>query len=188
MRSENEIRQIAQGELRSAEERLLWVSAPIPGEAARRALPGAFVGIPFTAFALFWMWAAGTGFGRGSGAPLPFVLFGSIFVIVGLSILLSPLWAYLNANKQVFAITNTRAFIVTDGFSGRNVRSYGDEDIHNLERRERSNGIGDLVFDRHQYTVRRSNGSRSTRTEEHGFFGVPDVRQAERILLETFKQ
>src|SRR4249920_574247 len=46
--------QIAMSQLDGG-ERLLWSGTPAPGAAARRALPAVLVGIPFTAFAAFWI-------------------------------------------------------------------------------------------------------------------------------------
>src|SRR5687767_12779243 len=73
------------------DERLLWVGQSLPGHMARRAIPLVFFGIPFTAFALFWMFmASGWMF---VGGPQDygmcfffscFPLFGIPFIIIGL--------------------------------------------------------------------------------------------------------
>ena len=80
-------------------EQLLWVGQPRPGRFARQAIPLVLFGIPFTAFAVFWMVVTSSallfggfannvgpgGFGWFFAACFP--LFGLPFMLIGLGML-----------------------------------------------------------------------------------------------------
>jgi len=99
------------------EEQIEWIDMPIPRFFTPVAT-GAFIfAIPWTAFAIFWICGA-------SGFELPdfseggfsfFPLFGVSFVLIGLAMLSSPLWAYRKAFKTVYVITNKRAITFNGG-------------------------------------------------------------------------
>jgi hypothetical protein len=107
-----------------------------------------------------------------------FALFGVPFVLVGLGMLTSPYWLYKKAKQTVYGLTNRRAIIITGG-STKKVQSYTGSDMGVIERTERSNGTGDVVF----ATVE---GKKSV--EQVGFMGISDARRVERLLLDTFKK
>ena len=107
-----------------------------------------------------------------------FALFGVPFVLVGLGMLTSPYWLYKKAKQTVYALTNRRAMIITGG-STKKVQSFTGNDIGIIERTERSNGIGDVVF----ATVV---GKKSD--QPVGFMGISEARRVERLLLDTFKK
>ena len=183
------------------EERLLWIGSPDPGKRALTGIPVMIFGIPFTLFALFWTAMAGgftflfSGIGRQAGGVSPvitapflvFPLFGLIFVVVGFGMLLSPLWAYLRAQRTVYAITDRRAITLEENAlgGGRSVRSFGPNEIRLMERRENANGIGDLVFSRERDTSYQ-NGRTRSQIRENGFFAISGGRDVERILRDTF--
>ena len=115
-------------------------------------------GIPWTAFALFWMAGASGllfgGFGGGNGPPgmgaffICFPLFGIPFVLIGLGMLTSPFWAVRRAKRTCYALTDRRAILWEAGWFGRiEVRSYGPADLTRLRRVEYADGNGDLVFE-----------------------------------------
>jgi hypothetical protein len=179
-------------------ERLLWTGSPDPARRAAGGIPAMLFGIPFTLFALFWtamaggfsfMFAGVAGQSGGPGFATPFMffpLFGLIFVVVGFGLLLSPLWAYLKAQRTIYAITDRRAIVLEENaFGSRSIRSFGPNEIVLMERRENANGIGDLVFSRERYSTYQNGRSRS-HIRENGFFAIPDVRSVERILREAF--
>lgn len=194
------------GEL-SPGETLLWAGQPSPGRMARQGIVPMLFGIPFTAFALFWTAMAG-GFGfllggavqsaGGSGAfAAPFLLFplfGLIFVVVGFGLLLSPLWLYLGAGRTLYAVTSKRV-IVWNGrvFGGVTVRSLSPAQLGDRARTEAGDGSGDLVFPRaatlstYQDTDS-TNGFSQTRTRvtQFGFFGIPQVKQVDDLMRQTF--
>ena len=163
-----------QDEMR-ASERLVWADRPSPGRLAVSALPMSFFGIFFFGFAVFWMVGASQAMdGSEPGVFALFPLFGLPFVLVGLGILLAPLWVYMRAHRTVFAITSERLIIK----KGRTVKSYEPEEIENIERTDHSNGLGDVIFARELYRTRGRHGSR-TRTRKIGFLGIADAREIE---------
>ncbi len=196
------------GEL-SPGETLLWAGQPSPSRMARQGIVPMLLGIPWTAFALFWTAAAG-GIGllaggavRSSGggawaAPfLLFPLFGLIFVVIGFGLLLSPLWLYLGAGRTVYAITNQRV-IVWSGrvFGGVTVRSLSPTQLGDRARTEAGDGSGDLMFPRAATisTYQDTNNtdgfgySRTrTRVTQFGFYGIPQVKQVDDLLHQTFR-
>jgi hypothetical protein len=161
-------------------EQILWSARPDPARVARQYILMFVFGIPFTLFALFWMGMTSmiTGLMPGEFTPFKlFPLFGLPFVLVGLGLLSSPFWAYRKAKSGAYAITNRRIIII-EGGSSRSVKSYVKRDVQQIERREHSNGTGDLIFAR-EY-VRGSKGRVNTR--EIGFFGIPRAREVEHLL------
>ncbi len=195
------------GEL-SPGETLLWAGQPSPGRVARQGIIPMLFGIPFTAFALFWTAAAGgfaflaggaaQSFSGGNGAfAAPFLLFplfGLIFVVAGVGLLLSPLWLSLGAKRTLYAVTNKRV-IVWNGrvFGGVTVRSLSPAQLGDRARTEAGDGSGDLVFPRaatlstYQDTDS-TNGFSQTRTRvtQCGFFGIPQVKQVDDLLRQAF--
>lgn len=174
----------------SANERLLWAGRPAPLRQAIQALPLALFGIPFTIFACSWTFGAGAFSGV-------FALVGVLFLLVGIKMLTSPLWSYAKAKSTVYAVTDKRALVIRGG-GARAVTSYEPADIGEIDRREKSDGSGDLIFGRPTSylepgpmmpltgakgvttfapggTVRRT-GVRA------GFYGIPDVRAVEQHL------
>jgi len=186
MEMDYEARAAVQGELEPGES-LLWVGRPNPMRAIGPAW-GAFVfGIPWTAFALFWTWGA-SGFGRhmpGTGGPFSFFpLFGLPFILVGLGMLTSPLWAYRKGKRTLYAITNNRLVIIATGWT-RTVQSYTGDDIGNIERVDRADGTGDVIFARQEYHSRR--GYNQSSLAPVGFLGIPAARSVEKLIRDTFK-
>ena len=106
----------AQSELQSGES-LYWTGTADPARAALSVLPAAIFGIPFAGFALFWMntaFHATNAFHKSSDNAFTksftvFPLFGLPFLLIGLGIVLAPLWAYLKGRSTVYAVTNRRA-------------------------------------------------------------------------------
>src|SRR3712207_4913094 len=112
-----EIDNRVRSELRDREH-LVWAGQPRPSRVMRSAIPIVLFGIPWTAFAIFWMVvASGMLFGGfGGGGPGPFgaffscfPLFGLPFVLVGLGMLSSPFWMYRRAKRTCYAVTDQRA-------------------------------------------------------------------------------
>lgn len=169
-------------------ERIAWVGQPIPSRYARRGLGTALFGIPFTAFAFFWIAVA-------SGFKMPdfshgfrlFPLFGIPFVLVGLGMLSSPFWMYLKATRTVYVITDRRALTVERGlWQGVSVRSFEPERLTDLNRTQYPDGSGNLVFQR-DYHVSNRGGGHFT---DIGFLAIPDVKEAEdriRDLVHKFR-
>ncbi len=134
---------IAQGEMRSG-ERLIWADRPAPGRLALTVWPASLFGLPFAGFAAFWIFGAMEASAGTKGAFSFFPLFGLPFLLVGLGIVLTPLWAWMGAKKTVYAISSDRLVII----NGRTVRSFEPDEIDDLERRENADGSGDVIFRR----------------------------------------
>jgi hypothetical protein len=180
----------AQSELLSGES-LCWTGVADPGRAFVSALPAALFGIPFAGFALFWITAAYGGthaMSRSSSNSFThafsfFPLFGVPFLLVGLGIVLAPLWAYLKARDTVYAVTNQRVMIIT-GSNTRSVKSCTPADIVSVDHRERADGTGDVLI--RTNAVTRTNNSVSQVTV--GLLGVPNVKEVARQVLNLHAQ
>ena len=166
-------------------ERIEWIDMPVP----RFFTPvstGAFLfAIPWTAFAIFWIYGA-------SGFKLPdfneggfsfFPLFDVPFVVIGLGMLFSPLWAYRKAFKTVYVITNKRAITFDEGWSST-IRSYPPEKLQEIYRKEKRDGSGDVVIDRRAW--RDSEGDRQS--EELGFLRIKNPKEIEQMLKKLAEQ
>src|SRR5688500_4637586 len=177
-------------------EKLVWLGQPLPRLMARRAWLITLFGIPFTAFAAFWIVMAGGAavFTRDiapGGGPFRFFgvcfpLFGLPFLVVGVGMLFAPLWARRTAARTAYALTDRRA-IVRRGraFGSVDVRSYRPQDLPSMSRHERADGSGDLVFQEVYSSYRDSDGDRHTRHQRFGFIGVENVRAVEDLVRKT---
>jgi hypothetical protein len=170
-------------------ERLIWVGQPVPGRFARRALPFVLFGVPWTAFALFWMgMAAFMMFGAGGnnggfGFMACFPLFGLPFVLIGFGMLSSPYWMRLQAKRTCYALTDRRAIIWSASLFGSvEVRSYGPEALGKISRTEYPDGTGDLVLEEVVTVGRDSDGHGTTYRKRHGFLAIRNVRRVEELL------
>jgi hypothetical protein len=180
----HQLRSLVESELSSG-ERVIWIGKPNPSRMALRTVPIVLFGIPWTVFALFWTWGA-------SGFQLPnfnegfnlFPMFGIPFVLVGLGMLSSPFWVMRSAKMTVYVLTNSRAIICENGIS-TTIRSFSPERLGDLQRKQRADGSGDLIFGRE--LTRYANGK--SRLTEHGFLAIADVKAVEdmvRQLAGTF--
>jgi hypothetical protein len=180
----------AQSELQSGES-LSWTGTADPGRAALSALPAAIFGIPFAGFALFWMntaFHATNSMHKSSNNAFTksftvFPLFGLPFLLIGLGIVLAPLWAYLKGRSTVYAVTNQRVMVITGGNS-RSVKSYTPADILGVEHIERPDGSGDIVILTNAIT-RTNNMTSQVRVT---LCGVPNVKQIAQQVLALHAQ
>jgi hypothetical protein len=166
-------------------ERIAWIGRPIPWLLARSSLPIALFGIPFTAFALFWIGlASGMQHPARPGPPSFFVLFGIPFVLVGLGMLTSPFWMFWKALRTAYAITDRRALSIERGPWGRVVvRSFDPPGLAVLSRTQHADGSGNLVFQR-EYRHQGRHG----RFVDIGFLAVPDVKEVEDRIRELVRK
>lgn len=180
----------AQSELQSGES-LYWTGVADPRRAALTALPAALFGIPFAGFALFWMSMAYRGthtmshsssnaFTRGFSI---FPMFGLPFLLIGLAVVLAPLWAYLKGRSTVYAVTNQRVMVISGG-NNRSVKSYTPADIVSVEHCERPDGCGDVLI--RTNAVTRTNNSVSQVTV--GLFGVSRVKDVAQQVMNLHMQ
>jgi hypothetical protein len=178
--------QRAQSELQSGES-LYWTGTADPARAALSALPAAIFGIPFAGFALFWItqaYHASSAMSKSSHNAFTsgfqvFPLFGVPFLLVGVGIVLAPLWAFLKGGSTVYAVTNQRVMVIT-GNGTRSVKSFTPADILSVEHRERPDGSGDIVIVTNAMTRGNNNFVSPVKV---ALTGVPNVKQvAEQVL------
>lgn len=185
-----DLRTILQSELRSG-ERLVWMSQPVPRYFTALTVAPVLFAIPWTGFAIFWTVMAWVGTrqiggndGMSTGFRIFFPLFGVPFILVGIAMFTMPYWVARKLKRTIYAITDQRAIILAPAWSGsRKVQSFAPEALGSMERIERADGSGDLIFE--SYTQRRGS---STHTVRNGFFSVPRVREVEETLRSTLVQ
>lgn len=162
-------------------ERIRWHGGPTPWLLARAQLPAALLGIPFLAFSLFWTYTASSIHPKdGSSHDLFFVLWGSMFILIGLSMVLSPLYKAWHAPWIWYVVGERRALIVERTWQTR-IASYPAAAVAQFERHSATDGSGKLVFERRQ------SGRRQSQVTEIGFLGLAEVAPAERALKEMIE-
>lgn len=110
------------------------------------------------------------------------ILFGLVYILL---IYRSNLRVLGQLRYTVYAITNRRAIMIT-ALPGkvRGVASYAKDDIGSISRQEGQGGWGDLTFG----TLRPVNVGSRTVLAPSRFSGIPNVRQVEEIMFQTFKR
>lgn len=182
--------QIAQSELQPGES-LYWTGTADPRRAALMALPASLFGIPFAGFALFWVSSAyhatsamskssDNAFTKGFAV---FPLFGLPFLLIGLGVILAPLWAYLKGLSTVYAVTNQRVMIISGGNS-RTVKSVTPADIVSVDYRERPDGSGDIAI----LTTAQTRTNNSVSQVKVALVGVPNVKEVARQVMNLHTQ
>lgn len=182
-------------------ETVLWSAQPQPRLLTPQSIGLVLFGIPWTAFAVFWIVMASgitNGFhSQPPGYPAPsrpapfgffpliFPLFGLPFVLVGLGMLSSPYWQRRKALKTVYAVTGRRALILEPNWRGSTtIRSIAPEQLKDRTRTQNPDGSGTLIFTR--LTTVSSGGEGGTTTQTVGFVGIPDVKAVDDLLGQTF--
>jgi hypothetical protein len=180
-----ELRRKIENELQPGEF-IRWIEQPIPRFFTASSIGSVLFGIPWTSFAIFWMWGA-------SGFKLPdireglqpqnlFALFGVPFVLIGFRMLSSPVWAWQAARKTVYLSTDKRAISIQGGLSTK-IKSYLPDQLKDVYRKERADGTGDVVIE-----IRRwSDSDEGQNSEEIGFLGVRNPREVENMLRQLAK-
>jgi hypothetical protein len=160
-------------------ERALWTGVPQRWAYARRKIAVAVFGLPFLAFSIFWTAMAYHGTQHAKAAPdaaFLFPLWGLPFVLIGLSMVLSPLFAAWKAGRVYYAVTETRALIFERVWSTR-IESFDLRQLPVLERIARGNGRGDIVLAR-----RPSSNAKKHTMIDIGFIALSDLDAADRAL------
>lgn len=165
--------------------------------------------IPWTGFTLFWIAGAIGIFDKGLGAlgqldiqRLLFGMFGIPFLLVGLGLFFSPLWTRSRLKKAarntVYLISDRRALVLNAGYIGDGlvgliagaamvgaamgsfvVTSYPPEKLRNIQRVQRDDGSGDIVFGE---AVIVTEGSQEKSLTRDAFFSIQDAREVEKML------
>lgn len=173
---------LAEREMQSG-ERIEWLGQPIAKQIAKKTWPIVLFGIPWTAFAIFWVVTATTMTqGKdGIGAFAIFPLFGLPFVLIGVGMLTAPVWAKKAAANRVYVITDRRALVIQGGRKLR-VQSYAPEQLVDLSRVEQPDGSGDISFTSGVVVDVRLGRNRSRISPINGFQAVANVREVETRL------
>lgn len=162
-----------------AGETLIWAETSLPRNARRRSLPISILGWIFLALSLVWI-------NKAASASIGLLLMGLPFVMGGVGLALMPWWWPNFTKRTVYAISDQRLLIIRD-LMKRKVTSYGANDIDVVERRERRDGSGDVIFRREEVRKLKHHhdpqGKRRIGEREVGFFGVPDVRRVEEAIF-----
>jgi hypothetical protein len=147
------------------DERVLWVGTPHGMLPRQKTGIWLFVGC----FMVVVMWGV-----IGSLIGLISQLLVMIFIILASSFSeSSPLrWAFF-PYRVLYCITENRVLIIEAGRTLK-VTTYGERNAPSLERVEKDNGSGDLIFDRSSSTF-----------EKQGFYGIERVAEVERIIREN---
>jgi hypothetical protein len=117
--------------------------------------------------------------------------------LVGVGLLLSPLWLALSRRRQqarsCYALTTRRALVWEPASGGQCLHSYDPPRLGALNRIERDDGSGDLVFEEYTYTyqvnVAPAGSPPSYQSRQgigqRGFMNIARVREVERLLRQT---
>jgi hypothetical protein len=177
--------QIAQSELRPGES-LRWAGKPTPLAVALRS-----TSLLHSAFGIFFTLIPGSmALEALMSAPMRKATSNVewMFVLIPLLIAASGVWlfltvprAWLMAHWTIYGITNQRVFI-SRRFPSHATKSWSFQDLNALDRKDRADGWGDLVFRRDTVAARKG-----TVTVHEGFYGIPEVRKVEAMIAE-FKQ
>ncbi|MES2596325.1 MAG: hypothetical protein V4662_13355 [Verrucomicrobiota bacterium] len=154
-------------------ERIQWMDMPIPRYFTPYSTKAFIFAIPWTAFALFWTYAA-------ADFEMPdlrsfedlFCLFGVPFILIGIALFCTPFWAYHRALKTVYVITDHRAIILEGGRTAK-FSSYPPEALTCIILREHKDGTGDIIISG-EVSVD-SDGDSSIK--ELGFFQIPSPKE-----------
>jgi hypothetical protein len=161
-----------------SDERFEWIAMPKRACFTPGATAAFLFGIPWTAFALFWIAGAANfkvpQFNQGFDL---FPLFGIPFVLIGCGMLSAPLWAYRNSGKSVYLITNRRAITFIGGWL-TTIRSFPPEKLTDVYRKEKADGSGNVIIARNSI----SDGEGSRQFEGLGFLQVANAKDVEHRL------
>lgn len=154
-----------------AHEQVQWQGMPTPHYFSASSSGAFLFAIPWTAFAIFWM------FGASQSGSIAFTSFGIPFVLIGIAMLLTPVWNYRKSLKTLYVITKQRAISFVGGRS-MTVRSFQPEHLRQVFRRERRDGSGDVILMEKEWTD--SDGDKQRK--EHAFIRIKDVKKVEGLL------
>lgn len=174
-----ELDDVLRAELQPGEQ-VAYAAQPQKRRMVASTLPIVLFGLPWTAFAVFWICGAAgfklPDFARGGFSFFP--LFGLPFVLIGLGMLSAPFWAARLARYTVYAITDQRVLMISGGRT-KTIRSLWPHDLQQVYRRERPDGSGDVVL---RETVTTTSGDRERTSQHETLMGIPDARHAESLV------
>jgi hypothetical protein len=167
-------------------EQVRWIGQPHGPRQVTGALPASVFGAGFAAFALFWM-AGASGFTFSLTGPSGlFPLCGLPFLVAGLAMLLTPLWAWRKARRTLYVVTDRRAVLALPSGDGLTVQSLRPGDLGDLAVTVRKDGRGTIHFGS-PLVVRSSDGETTTKTPP-AFEHVPDVLHVKALLDDLHRE
>ena len=212
MQTQQEIDALIANELEEG-ERVLWTDRPHPSSRSSASPTMAFY-IMASVFGLIGVMLILIGFivsisvhgKNGSDVLLALSIIGTTFVIMAIIFSIIALVYRPNLKGTAYAITEQRIITVITGRS-LIVYSYGKDDIGVLNRIERPDGSGDLIFAANRqashyggnysyygasyggYSGTAGNmGTLGAAANAGKFLGIANVRDVERVVRRTFKQ
>ena len=184
MNGDADVEQQLRAELDSGEN-IVWETQAKPAFFTAKAIFPAF-------FVVVWLAIVGvsmsTSFrhrpGLGTQNFIPFVFTGIVVVV---SVMIAPISRALGRRQAYYLITNRRALIITLGRT-KKVLSYYAAKLQSLERREKADGSGDIVFERSMGASTWGGTSRGSYLQEVGFMNIPDVKNVEGMLRDLARK
>lgn len=159
-------------------EQVLWADSPVRWAYAKKQWKTALLGIPFTAFSVFWTYGASQVPSRADSlSHLLFILWGLMFVGFGLSMVFRPFWAAWAAGNVYYVVTDKRAVIFEKPFSLK-IQSFSSFVASGFDRVSSGGPGGDIILMR----VPRTTGKGRTIIKEIGFIGLSDCASAESAI------
>ncbi|WP_437205245.1 hypothetical protein [Planctomicrobium sp. SH664] len=191
---ENDLYQLPEKQRRLVEEELspgekvVWIGQPLAARQMLRTIPVVLFSIPFTGFAMFWMFAAaGFRFPRLQRPEDFFALFGIPFLCIGLGMMSAPYWQLLRTRRTVYVVTDRRAMIIS-GIRTTRISSFLPHQFLTIKRTQRPDGTGDVTFGIPAMIMQQQKNFVVTSHSEEGFFDIRDSRHVEGLVRELAGQ
>lgn len=152
-------------------------------------MPTMLFGIPFLAFAIAWellslgmFFDTGVGKVEGPGGIMSYLMpiFGLPFVVVGIGLVGSPIWAARKATRTVHILTDRRLVTAVLG-QKLSLKSIDPAGIFDMTREQHGDGIGTITFSLGSY--RDSDGDLVEKKEV--WLGVAEVKELEERLRDV---
>jgi hypothetical protein len=160
------------------DEAILWAARPNRIRFARRAAKAFLLGALLASIAVLWMF----GVTRWGIADIPHMTGPVAAIVVALLLaafllLACPLWMWFLSGRMIYAVTDTRAIVLTQGWR-TGVCSFDAEDMRYVHIRQGRGGAGDVVF--HSSGPYPTDGFPQDRNT--GFLAIDDLAGAEAAL------
>ena len=159
------------------DEKVIWSGRPDPwGYVLRKGgLPFVF-GIFYFGAALYW-YVAFTAQGRTPNRlDVPLLLFGVSFAVLGVSLMLLPIWHHLRGSQTTYTLTNRRVIIAVSGSFPRRINMPLTE-IPFVDVRAPIVGPGHVLFLEPSVRSRRTGLA-----QRDGFVAIPNAARVGEIL------